>query len=186
MRPEVAPSLPVQSENLLQNSELTNFQLDAGLDPSASKVHFLAHESSWFLAVRGMGLLQSQAQSHGWHMQAEGEVTSCLLLGAEGFLRRLISVGIAYSRLNDSRILAGSLVYRIFAPTLSEPEIRFRVGKNLDTDAVVVGLIAGTRYPFGSGHGPHFAGYLEAGSLLSLETERTLRYWGAAGLGFHF
>ncbi len=153
--------------------------------------------SHWTFLLRGMGLAGKQTFTTGATYGGEGEFTICPLWNEKGYYHRILGVGVAYQvqrqGLASSRLIAGSLVYRIFTHARAEPEVRLRLGKQTPSEFLVFGANLGVRYPFSLYEGIHFAGYLEAGSLIPVSrpealagAQTSIAFWVSAGIGLHF
>lgn len=170
----------------LQTEGSLDLAKEKGIDLDA--VNALPREElPWTFALRTMvigGYRLTEPQSG--LLGGEGELSVCLLLDERAYARRRLALGAAIQQVGAGSVALGSFIYRVFADSRAEPEIRIRSGVDLTAGGGVAGLSVGVRHPFSTTYGSHLAGYLEAGFLAPFSREVPFRVLASAGLGFHF
>ena len=141
--------------------------------------------TAWSFALRASGFGSYTTRHLNRLLGLDGELTFCFL-GGVGYERRRFSIGPALIFTKTSRIVAGSLVYRFFSPFRSEPELRFRLGRDTSSSRTVVGLNAALRYPFSISEGTHLSGHLDTGLIVFTPRPYALDVSLGMGLGLHF
>lgn len=145
----------------------------------------LLRPGSWCFSLRGMGaggfLVDPQEAGFG----GEGEASVCIPIAREGYRRRMLSVGGAYVLLGDLNYMAGSLIFRVYTDSFTEPEFRLRAGV-LDGGDLAGAFHLGVRHVFGPPGRVFLSGYFEVAGLSTLKTEPVQAVWAAFGLGLHF
>lgn len=116
---------------------------------------------------------------------AEGEVSTCIPFSSSGYLHRMLGLGAAYVWLPDDRYVLGSLIYRFYSDTLTEPELRLRAGLNTDS-ALVAGGSVTIRRALSRPDTFFFSLYLDAGALLEVAEENSSVFSIGLGIGAHF
>ncbi len=140
----------------------------------------------WTYLVRVMGLGGYGSRLARAVYGGEAEVSLCLASSAKAYERRMLGLGIAYANLRDTQFFGVSFVFRFFQRSITEPEIRLRLGWDEKAGSPAIGVILGLRYPFSLTPGPHFAAYIETGGMTVASSKSAANVFGSLGLGYHF
>ena len=156
---------------------------DAGVGSDDSET--VSGEGPWWFLLRGMGIAGLDTAS-ATRFGGEGEFSVCVPFAAQGYFRRMVSIGGAYLSVGSEPVLAGTFIFRIYQESRVEPELRLRLGVGTHTSSMSAGGSFGIAYPFSLYFATHLSGYLEAGALTGLTASSVAVFWGSAGLGLHF
>jgi hypothetical protein len=178
----------IQNQSLRTASETKSLKAARVLasDPSETVLEAqFSDRAPWSYVLRVMGVGAADGKSGAFQFLGEGEFSICLPFQKHGYGHRAVSVGLFYLPFNIETIAGISGVFRIFTKNRIEPEIRLRLGQNLEKGGYLAGGTVGLDYPFTLNFESHLSGYLEAGSMVALNGATTW-FWGSAGFGFHF
>lgn len=168
--------------NALLTSELKQDLHEVGVSRSIEVPEGGDHP--WTFLIRGM-VLAGSSSAKGFELGGEGEFTVCVPFSSNGYLHRLLSLGMAYIPLPMDPVIAGAAVIRVYEESRFEPELRLRVGQGLRSGSLEGGVNLGIDYPLSFDYRNHLSAYFEAGSLFAF-SGATSHIWGSMGLGLHF
>jgi hypothetical protein len=193
----------VQPESVLREKQL------AGISPLEGN-RLRREGDSWAFQIRALGssgAFLGETPKAAFGGELEGSI--CIFLWKQGYARRRVSLGLAGHGFDGIAAGTLSLIYRIFAQSRFEPEVRLRYGRGWsgevsadDSDDAsddasdgissnsfgeeVLGFTLGVRYPLSLKRGSHWSLTIEGGGFGSRTGDFPTMLGVSAGLGYHF
>ncbi|OFZ82001.1 MAG: hypothetical protein A2583_01300 [Bdellovibrionales bacterium RIFOXYD1_FULL_53_11] len=139
----------------------------------------------WRFTLRAMGIGGLQTRPSAWVVGGDGEFSYSFTRGERGYDNRRAALGVAASSFNRVLFVTLSVIYRVYTQSRAEPEIRLRMGRDLQSGRNGFGIEGGVRYPLALGSGPQVSLNLAGAALMLLSSDSLVLYSMLAGLGFH-
>jgi hypothetical protein len=175
----------VQAVNIRTNEQAWNMRSAGVQIPPA--IHPIAEQDrSWSFAPRVLGWAGYDSGLSGVNYGADSEFAWSFLQPAHGYGHRMLALGAAFQNGRSLQFAALSVVYRMYASTRAEPEVRLRFGRDFFNNQFGMALHAGFRYPLTLNYRHHPAFYVEGGGNIINGSIYRLGFWGSAGFAYLF
>jgi len=167
----------------IEVSDIKRERTERGIDELATDGGADPVGSGWTVTLRGLALGAYDVYDQTGSFSYDAEASMNLGWGQKGYVRRQWGMGVGFTSVERTQLIALSLIYRFYTDWRSEPEIRLRAG--LLGDEAAGGFAFAVRFPFSLVSGAHLSGYAEIASFGSIRSPVIFGTAGA-GLALHF